>query len=387
MPKMPEKKRKRLAELNKNFDSFAAMPPIISQFMRRMSVERVSVVSTQNLSWMGFFKAPMSHDFDDADIVIVGAGTDFGTLSETGNMRHAPQYLRHESRKFIPVHAEFEMAPFEQARIIDIGDIDVFGLNYGQQLDHIAKYLKKAAENDALFLMFGGEHSVAHAAYEAIQIIVDRHFDSTPVGGVIFDGHADLLNEAGMGDITDEKRENANFLCKAMADGILDPDRFACFGIREQAGGALSGWGMAKELGIPVVSPRMVAEKGAEYWRDFAAERVGDGPCVIECDLDGLDPVMSGGGISTRDGFGLSWREYQTIGRAFRGKNLISANIVEYTPANDPTGIMATNVSHLAFEFLCMLTATKVRLNGGVHRQTKWKNNLSTCAGYVPSVP
>ena len=94
---------------------------------------------------------------------------------------------------------------------------------------------------------------------------------------------------------------------------------------------------------------------------------------------------MSGGGISTRDGFGLSWREYQTISRAFHGKNLISANIVEYAPAMDPTGMMAANVSHLAFEYLCMLTATKVRLNGGKHKQTKWKNNLSTSAGYVVS--
>jgi arginase family enzyme len=378
---MPEEKRKYLEKLNQEFDSFAAMPPVISDFLKRMTREKVNVVSTQNLSWMGFFRAPFSHDFAEADVVIAGAGTDYGTLSETGDMRHAPQYLRHESRKFIPVHAEWEMAPFEQVSVIDMGDIDVFALSYEQQLDHLTSWLKRVAEHDCFCLLFGGEHSVGHAGYEAVRVLIDRHFDGTPVGGIIFDGHCDLLVEGGMGGLSEDTRDNANFLSAAMARGTLDPDRFVCMGIREQAGGALSGWGLARELGIPVVSPRMVAEKGAPYWRDFVAERVGDGPCVIECDLDGLDPVMSGGGVSTRDGFGLSWREYQTIARAFHGKDLIWANIVEYVPARDPSGTVAANVSHLGFEILCMLSAAKVRLNGGEHRQTHWKNNLSTSIG------
>jgi hypothetical protein len=44
---------------------------------------------------------------------------------------------------------------------------------------------------------------------------------------------------------------------------------------------------------------------------------------------------------------------------------------------------VAANVSHLGFEILCMLSAAKVRLNGGEHRQTHWKNNLSTSIGYI----
>ena len=383
MARMSEERRKKYQEFNDNFDMIASYPEFVQQFLARAAKSRVNMVSMQNLSWMGFFRSPFSQDFDNSDIVIVGAGTDYGTLSETADMRHAPMYLRTESKNLIPyIGDEYNMAPFDQARIIDMGDVDLFGLNYGQQLDHIGGWLKRAAEADNLILMFGGEHSTAHGSHGALEVTINRHFDGTPAGGIIFDGHCDMFPEQSMDGITDEPRENANFLVAAMAKGLIDPERFVCMGIRENGGGFSSGWEISQELGITVVSPRMVAQKGATYWREFVAERVSGGPTIIECDLDGLDPVMSGGGVSTRDGFGLSWREYQEISRAFINNNLIYANIVEYAPGRDPNRLCATNATHLGFEYLCMLTQTKVKLNGGKHKQTEWPNAMGTSVGY-----
>ena len=384
MPKVPEERRQKYVEFNKNYDFVANYPEFAEKFLKRCAEAQVNMISMQNLSWMGFFRAPFSHDFENHDITIMGAGTDYGTLSETGNMRQAPMYLRNESKKMIPIIGdEYNMAPMDLVRVHDMGDVDIFGLNYGQQLDHIGEWMMKAAMADNLVLQFGGEHSCAHGSHDFIEHIINRHFDGTPVGGIIYDGHCDLMPEKSMGGLTDETRENANFLVSAFARGIIDPERFVCMGIRENGGGFLSGWEIAHDLGIAVVSPRMVAEKGAKYWRDFVAERVSGGPTIIECDLDGLDPVMSGGGISTRDGFGLSWREYQEIGRGFINQDLIYANIVEYAPAHDNKNMTATAVSYLAFEFLCMLTQTKLKLNGGEHKPTVWPNSLGTSAGYM----
>ena len=384
MPKMPEERRLKYEEFNKNYDFVANYPEFAAKFLKRAAEAKVNMISMQNTAWMGFYRSPFSHDFANSDIVICGAGTDYGTLSETADMRHAPLYLRAESKKLIPVIGdEFQMAPFDQARIIDMGDVDLFGLSYGQQLDNIGDWLRKAAEHDNLVLMFGGEHSNAHGSHGALEYTINKHFDGTPAGGIIFDGHCDMMPEQSMGGITEETRENANFLVSAFAKGLIDPERFVCMGIRENGGGFLSGWEISHDLGIAVISPRMVQEKGANYYRDFVAERVSGGPTVIECDLDGLDPVLSGGGVSTRDGFGLSWREYQTIARAFINNDLIYANIVEYAPGRDPAGICAANATHLGFEFLCMLTQTSVKLKGGEHRQTEWPNALGTSVGYM----
>jgi arginase family enzyme len=382
MTKISQEKLANYRRINETLSNFEGQPEVIRKFMSRMSEEKVGWISTQNLSWMGFFKAPFSHDVDNADITICGCGIDYGTLSETGNMRHAPAYLRFKSRYGIPLHGEWEMAPFEMARIIDMGDIDIWGLNYSQSLDHLSTYMMKAANAGNLLLNFGGEHSVAHAFEPAAFKLAETYFDSEPMGGVLFDGHPDALTKRDTEGYTDEERENANFLTRSIADGLIDPEKFFMFGIKETGSSTLSGHLTTRELGITTVGPLEVFEKGPKYFADMVAERVGDAPCIIECDLDGLDAAESGGGLSTMDGFGLRWQDYRIISRAFKGKNLIGADIVEYAPANDPSGATATNVCNLGFEYLCMLVDTKVRLNGGQHRPTRWHHNLSTASAY-----
>ncbi len=66
-----------------------------------------------------------------------------------------------------------------------------------------------------------------------------------------------------------------------------------------------------------------------------------------------------------------------------KGLNLVAADICEYAPSHDTQGrSTAFLIAALMFEYLCMLTETKVRLNGGKFNQTKWKMNLSSSKGY-----
>ncbi len=383
MAKISEEKLKKYRHINENLSNMKEQPEAIRKFIKRMADEKISWISTQNVSWMGFYKTPFSHDFANADIAISGCGIDYGTLSETGNMRHAPAYLRFRSRYPIPLHHEWAMAPLEMARIIDMGDIDVWTMNYSEAIDHLESWLMKAVDAGNLLLNFGGEHSTAHAFEPACARISEKYFDGEPMGGVLFDGHPDALTMKDVAGFTTEEREHANFLTRAFAQGIIDPEKFLMFGIKEMGSSALSGRMTAQEMGITIVSPLQVFEKGPQYYADMVAERVGDAPCIIECDLDGLDPVESGGGLSTMDGFGLRWQDYRIISRAFKGKNLIGANIVEYAPAHDPNSTTAANIVNLGFEYLCMLVDTKVRLNSGEWKPTTWPNNMSTSGGYV----
>lgn len=382
MSKIPQHKLDKYRQIYQNLSNIEAQGEVIRNFVKRTAKQKVQILSTQNLSWLGFFKAPFSQDFANADITILGCGVDNGTLSETGNMRHAPLYLRFQSRFLTPIHDEWQVAPLEMARIIDMGDVDLMGLDYARALDHAEMWMQRAANAGNLLLTFGGEHSVGHGFEPACVTLAKKYYGGAPLAGILFDGHADMITAKDMGAYTERKRGNANFLTQSMADGVVDPEKLLCFGMKEMGSSAIAGFGAAKELGVTVVTPLQVFEKGPQYYADMVRERVGDSPCIIECDLDGLDPVAGGGGISTRDGFGLRWEDYRIISRALRGKNIVGANVVEYAPAFDPNRAMAANVTHLAFEYLCMLTETKVRLNGGQLKPTQWTHNMSTSVGY-----
>ena len=378
--RMSEERRQKYQDIYDNVSNTYNLAPNIKNFLMRMAEEKINVVRSQNVVWMGFAKAPFNNDIENADIVIAGFGFDLGTHQETGDMRHAPNYIRAESRQIVPVNHEWDIAPYEMCSVMDMGDVDVQGLNADEQIDYALTYANRITKADALPLFFGGEHTVAHVTYQSLANIVDKHFDGQPMGGLNFDGHYDMMTAKDA--YTTGSRNNGNFFAMAIAEGKLDPEKFFMFGMRDWGIGAPVGMAAAQEFGVTNVTPREVEEKGCRYWVDLMRERWGDSPIWLSTDLDGLDPVDSGGGLSARDSFGLTWREYRMLTRALKGKNLIGCDISEYSPAHDITRTTGIGIAHYAFEILCMMTETKVRLNGGKFNQTKWPVNLSTAPGY-----
>ena len=168
----------------------------------------------------------------------------------------------------------------------------------------------------------------------------------------------------------------------AFSEGWLDPEKFFMFGMHDWGITVPVGVSAAREFGVRQVKPREVAEKGTQYFVDMVREAIGESPCWLSCDLDGLDTIGAAGGLSARDGFGLTWREYRELTRSLAGLNLVTADISEYAPAHDITRANGITVANYGFEILCMLTQTKVRLNGGEFRPTQYPLKLSNSPSY-----
>ncbi len=381
MTHIPEDILKKYRDIWENHSSTLNAPPNCRDYLMRMAKEKIDVVRSQNLSYFGFAKAPYSPDIENADIVITGLGFDYGTHQETGDMRHAPQYIRFLSKNIVPVNDEMDVAPMEMCRVHDIGDINVQGLDQNDQVLYAREWAERIAEAGALFLLFGGEHGIAHAAGLHAQIISKKYFNGKPLGGINFDGHADMMTAADA-YMPGSPYNNGNFFAMGIADGWIDPEKFFMFGMHDWGITVPVGVSAAKKFGVRQIRPRDVAEKGAQYFADMVREAIGDSPAWLSADLDGLDTVGAAGGLSARDGFGLSWREYRTIARSLRGLNFITADISEYAPAHDITRAQGITVANWAFEILCMLTETKVRLNGGMFHQTEYPIKLSNSPSY-----
>ncbi len=364
-----------------NHSSTLNAPRNCRDYLMRMAKEKIDVVRSQNLNHFGFAKAPYSPDIEGADIVITGMGCDYGTHQETGDMRHAPQHIRFLSKNIVPVNDEWDVAPMEMCRVHDIGDINIQGLDQNDQVLYGREWTQRVAEAGALLLMFGGEHTIAHTTGHHAQLISKRYFNGEPLGGINFDGHSDMMTAADS-YMPGSPYQNGNFFAMGFAEGWLDPEKFFMFGMHDWGITVPVGTSAAMEFGVKQIRPRDVEEKGAQYYADMVREAIGESPAWLSVDLDGLDTVGAAGGLSARDGFGLTWREYRRITRSLRGLNFITADISEYTPAHDPTHANGITVANYGFEILCMLTETKVRLNGGEHHPTQYPLKLSNSPSY-----
>ena len=73
-----------------------------------------------------------------------------------------------------------------------------------------------------------------------------------------------------------------------------------------------------------------------------------DGPVYVSVDLDGLDPAFAPG-VSHREPGGLTVREVLTLIHQLAGP-LIGADVVEYNPSQDATGVTATVAAKIVRE-------------------------------------
>lgn len=73
-----------------------------------------------------------------------------------------------------------------------------------------------------------------------------------------------------------------------------------------------------------------------------------DGPVYVSVDLDGLDPAFAPG-VSHREPGGLTVREVLTLIHQLAGP-IIGADVVEYNPSQDATGVTATVAAKIVRE-------------------------------------
>ena len=90
------------------------------------------------------------------------------------------------------------------------------------------------------------------------------------------------------------------------------------------------------------------------------AAQFGDGPVYVSFDIDALDPSCAPG-TGTPEIGGLMLSQALEIIRGCRGLNIVGADLVEVSPAYDPSGNTALIAANLLFELLCVLPKVEYR--------------------------
>jgi agmatinase len=113
-------------------------------------------------------------------------------------------------------------------------------------------------------------------------------------------------------------------------------------------------------MGVEIFDAIRVHEEG---WKAAAAAihaRVGDRPCYVTFDIDGLDPSQAPGTGTPVVG-GMFSHQALAILRSMAGMNVIGADVVEVSPTYDVAQITALAGATVAVQMLCLFAESPGR--------------------------
>jgi guanidinopropionase len=289
-----------------------------------------------------FMRLPYAADPSAVDIGLIGVPWDGGTTNRAG-ARHGPRAIRDQSSLIRRVHPVTRTAPYQLARVADLGDVPVNPADIADTLGRIERYYARVRAAGVVPLSAGGDHLVTLPIFRGI---VDRQ---RPVGMVHFDAHSDTW-DSYFGDF---KYTHGTPFRRAIEEGLLDPKRTVQIGIRGSLYAADDlDWALAQ--GIRVIGIEEYFRLGTEKVIAEARRVVGDGPTYVSFDVDSLDPVYAPG-TGTPEIGGFNTFEAQQMIRGLSGLDLVGGDVVEVSPPFDQGGATALVGATMMFEILCVL--------------------------------
>lgn len=286
-------------------------------------------------------RLPQAASSSGLDACFVGLPVDAGASNRTG-ARLGPRSIRAESSLLRPFNLATGAAPFESLQVADCGDVAVNTFNIADSVRRIREAYNALLVNDVIPLSMGGDHSVT---YPVLQAICAKH---GPVALVHVDAHSDT-NDTMFG----EKIAHGTPFRRAYEEGLIVPELTFQIGLRG-TGYSPDDFNWSRSKGFTVVTAEECWDKSLVPLMDSIRAKIGHRKTYISFDVDGLDPSVAPG-TGTPEIGGLSGRQGLQIIRGCRGLDVVGGDVVEVSPAYDPSGNTSLLAANLLFEMLCVL--------------------------------
>ena len=293
-----------------------------------------------------FARLPELRDVSRCDIAILGIPFDAGTSYRPG-ARFGPQSIRQASRHLrTQYHPSYDTEPFVEQQVADAGDISCNPFNIEEAVGQIQLAAIEMLGKVNSIISLGGDHTIALPLLRAV-----NHFHG-PVALVHFDAHLDTWDTYFGAPYTHgtpfrRAAEEKLFLDHAsMHVGIRGP-----LYSRDDLDND-------EELGFKVVHCDEFQKEGLDHVASRIKERVGDNPMYLSIDIDVLDPAHAPG-TGTPEIAGISSRELLGVLREFDGLNIISADVVEVSPAYDHAELTSLAAATIVYEIINLLARSR----------------------------
>lgn len=286
-------------------------------------------------------RLPVAASPEGLDAAFIGIPLDIGTSHRPG-ARFGPRQIRAESALIRPYNMATGAAPFDALQVADLGDVPINTYSLDKSLGLITAFYDRVLAAGCRPLTMGGDHTIA---LPILRAMAARH---GPVALVHVDAHADVND-----DMFGERIAHGTPFRRAVEEGLLRTDRVWQIGLRG-SGYAADDFDWPRRQGFRLVLAHEV------WWQSLAplmAEvraAIGDAPCYLSFDIDGIDPAYAGG-TGTPEIGGLTVPQALEIIRGCHGLNLVGADLVEVSPPYDTSGNTALLGANLLYEMLCVL--------------------------------
>jgi guanidinopropionase len=322
--------------------------------------------SSENWYWWGiptFFRCPWNEDPAAADIALVGVPHSSGNGSTERDQHLAPRAVRHVSGFYRRTHFVHGFAPWECARVNDLGDVPLpEAMNNEASVRDIEAFFERLDASGTRPVSVGGDHSITGPILKSIAGPGRRLAGGGPCALIHFDAHTDSYDN--LPHWLGARRSAAHWAAYTALEGAVDPARSIQIGMRGHPSGAIHEGGVggsSRALGYRVVTMQEFEAQGIEATVSLIRERVGTSPCYITFDLDCLDPSVAPGVSNLEPGFsGFSIREATRLLHGLIGLDVIGADVVCLMPTKDsPNQITAQMAMVMMFEEICLIAGRR----------------------------
>ena len=277
----------------------------------------------------------------------IGVPLDIGTSHRPG-ARFGPRQIRAESALIRPYNMATGAAPFDTLQVADLGDVAINTYSLAKSLPLITDYYAEVLRADCTPLTLGGDHTIALPILRAIAAKYG------PVAMVHVDAHADVND-----DMFGEPIAHGTPFRRAVEENLLACDKVFQIGLRG-TGYASDDFDWPRAQGFTIVPAHEVWYQSLAPTMAKVRETIGDTPCYLSFDIDGIDPAYAGG-TGTPEVGGLTVPQALEIIRGCFGLNIVGADLVEVSPPYDVYGNTALLGANLLFEMLCILPGVNRR--------------------------
>ena len=292
-------------------------------------------------------RLPPADDPADLDVAFIGVPLDIGASNRAG-ARFGPRQIRAESSLIRPYNMATGAAPFDALQVADLGDVPINTYSLEKSVGIITDFYREVLGHGCVPLTLGGDHTIA---LPILRAVAERH---GPVALIHVDAHADVNDE-----MFGERIAHGTPFHRAVEEGLLQTNKVWQIGLRG-SGYAADDFDWPRRQGFTVIPAHEVWWQSLAPIMDKVRAVIGDAPCYLSFDIDGIDPAYAGG-TGTPEIGGLSVPQALEIIRGCRGLNLVGADLVEVSPPYDPSGNTALLGANLLYEMLCVLPGVPVR--------------------------
>ena len=281
-----------------------------------------------------FARRRYAKDVSGADVAVLGVPFDAATSNRPG-ARFGPRAIRAASTILdndpqYPFHDPI----FDRLAVLDAGDVLLDYGDHESSCRRIEAACKGVLGTGARCLSLGGDHFVT---WPLLRAHAEAH---GPLALVQFDAHQDTWDDDGA------RIDHGTFVARAVAEGVIDPDRSIQIGIRTHA---------PDTHGIEIVYGHEVEEmRAGEIAARILARATG--PAYLTFDIDCLDPAHAPG-TGTPVAGGPSSARMLAVLSGLGGLDMVGADVVEVAPAYDHAEITAIAGAAVAMHYLGLWAA------------------------------